>query len=383
MKIKEWFRPKGEALAVQTLRAQGTPFGLLDRVQPLGKQQHQLYDALREAVPIVDAALGKLIRLMGSFQVGAADPWAQEEINKFLREVPVGGYGTGIQQFLWCYLDNLLCYGNAVGEMVLSNDGSRVAALYNAPLQSLTIKQGENSLNTTVMVLGEGFQPRPVPYPELVMFSALNPKAGEVIGRPLLEGLPFVSSVLLKIFHTIGQNFDRVGNLRFAVTYKPNGPMDQSAAQEIAQTIAQQWSSAMSSPQEGMVKDFVAVGDVDIRVIGADNQILDTQVPVRQMLEQIVAKLGLPPFMLGLSWSSTERMSKQQADILTSELESYRAILDPVILKICKTHLLLRGMACPLWVDWDNINLQDEVELARADLLHAQAKTLEEKKGNE
>ena len=33
----------------------------------------------------------------------------------------------------------------------------------------------------------------------------------------------------------------------------------------------------------------------------------------RQMLEQLVAKTGLPPFLLGLSWSSTERMSAQQA----------------------------------------------------------------------
>lgn len=64
----------------------------------------------------------------------------------------------------------------------------------------------------------------------------------------------------------------------------------------------------------------MAVGDVSIKVIGADNQWIDTEVPVRQMLEQIVAKLSIPPFMLGLSWSTTERMSKQQADGLTSEL---------------------------------------------------------------
>ena len=71
--------------------------------------------------------------------------------------------------------------------------------------------------------------------------------------------------------------------------------------------MASQWADTMR--ESGQVKDFVAVGDVDIKVIGADNQALDTQVPVRQMLEQIVAKLGLPPFILGLSWSTTERMS--------------------------------------------------------------------------
>lgn len=85
----------------------------------------------------------------------------------------------------------------------------------------------------------------------------------------------------------------------------------------MAENIAAQWRNALSQ-SDGKVRDFVCVGDVDIKVIGADNQILDIQVPARQMAEQIVAKLGIPPFLLGLQWSTTERMSAQQADILTS-----------------------------------------------------------------
>ena len=95
------------------------------------------------------------------------------------------------------------------------------------------------------------------------------------------------------------------------------------------------------------------------------------------MLEQIVAKTGLPPFMLGLSWSSTERMSSQQADVLTSELEAYRHILTPVIRKICTAFLRSRGFGCSPEIVWDNITLQDEVELSRARLYNAQAEKLE------
>ena len=73
----------------------------------------------------------------------------------------------------------------------------------------------------------------------------------------------------------------------------------------------------MQDTRSGSVRDFVAVGDVDIKVIGGDAPILDSQVPVRQVLEQIVAKTSIPPFMLGLNWNSTERMSAQQADNLT------------------------------------------------------------------
>lgn len=82
--------------------------------------------------------------------------------------------------------------------------------------------------------------------------------------------------------------------------------------------MAREWRAAMDG-SSGSVSDFVAVGNVEIRVIGAHSPILDTEVPVRQLLEQIIAKLGVPPFLLGLHWSTTERMSKQQADLLTSE----------------------------------------------------------------
>lgn len=95
---------------------------------------------------------------------------------------------------------------------------------------------------------------------------------------------------------------------------------------------------------------------------------------ISEILEQLIAKLGIPPFMLGLSWSTTERMSSQQADILTSELEAYRRYLTPVILRIVNIWAGLEGIAADFKVKWHDINLQDEVELARAELLRAQAK---------
>ena len=63
--------------------------------------------------------------------------------------------------------------------------------------------------------------------------------------------------------------------------------------------IAREWSAAMQEGKQGSIRDFVAVGDVDIKVIGADNQVLDSEVPVRQILEELVARTGIPPFLLG------------------------------------------------------------------------------------
>ncbi len=214
-----------------------------------------------------------------------------------------------------------------------------------------------------------------VKYPELVFCSALNPPPGSARGVSLLHGLPFVSGILIQIYNTIGVNWERLGNVRFAVTYKPtNDAADRAYAKERAQQIAGEWSRAM---RKDSVSDFVAVGDVSIKAIGADNQILDSSVPVREMLEQIVAKLGLPPFLLGLSWSSTERMSSQQADILTSELEAYRRILNTVIHRICSLWLRLNGYEPEFTVEWEDITLQDEIESANARYLNAKAAQME------
>ena len=138
--------------------------------------------------------------------------------------------------------------------------------------------------------------------------------------------------------------------------------------------MVQTWKDAMSS--KDAVKDFVAVGDVKISVIGADNQILDSDVPARQMLEQIIAKTGLMPYMFGLSWSTTERMSQQQADILTTELEAYRRIVTPVIEKIGRVYLALIGSTSELEIEWSDITLQDETQLAQAKLYNAEAEKL-------
>ena len=134
----------------------------------------------------------------------------------------------------------------------------------------------------------------------------------------------------------------------------------------------------MRENRQGVVRDFVAVGDVEIRVIGTDGQVMESEIPVRQLLEQIVARLGLPPFMLGLSWSSTERMSQQQADMLTSELWSLRRTVEPVLKRICRLFLALEGMEGETEIVWDEISLQDTVEEARAALYRAQAEKLGE-----
>ena len=104
---------------------------------------------------------------------------------------------------------------------------------------------------------------------------------------------------------------------------------------------------------------------------------------MRQITEQLVARTGIPPFLLGLNWSTTERMSAQQADLMTSELTSIRRTLDPVIEKVCTLWLHMHGYACPVSAEWETINLQDAVEEAKAALYVAQAEKIYGEEGKE
>ena len=338
----------GAGTAVQLREGGRHPFGVLDGYVPLRNGEIALYRSIREAVPIVDAALRKLVRLAGGVQVFCRDKSAQEGLDWFLQHVNTGRGQRGIQSFLDCYLDSMLTCGRAVGEIVPDRRGrDAVGGLRELPRQ------------------------------ELLLFTPFQPEVGSPYGVSLLRSMPFLTEILLKIYQAVGMNWERMGNVRFAVVYKPgDSPLDQSMAQERSRQIAKEWSAAMQAGKDGSVRDFVAVGDVDIKVIGADNQILDSEVPVRQILEQLIARTGIPPFLLGLSWSSTERMSTQQADMMTSEITAIRRGLEPVVERICELWLTLHGYDRRITVDWADINLQDLVEEARAELYREQAEDL-------
>ena len=369
-------KSKTRTCAVQTTgKSPGLvhPFSAIERYTPLSDTELELYSSLREAVPVIDAAIGKIVRLVGTFELKALHPRTQKILDSFQRNVCVSPGMRGLANFIYAYLDQLLTFGTAVGEMVPSGDMRSLEALYNASLKNVSVLPCADGLG--ISVCRKDAESTPFENQGLILCSLLSPDAGSAKGNSILKGLPFVSSVLLKVFSAVGSNWERAGNVRYAITYKPTDGNTAGAAQR-AREIAGEWSKAMRDDRG--VCDFVAVGDVSIKVIGSDGQILDCDVPVRHMLEQIVSKLCIPPFLLGLSWSSTERMSAMQTDILTSELEYFRTLLTPVIERICRTHLLLCGEQPEFEVEWSNISLQDELSLAQARLVNAQAKQLEE-----
>ena len=347
------------------------PFGAMRSFQPLGGGEERVYREMREAIPVLDAAVGKMVRLCGGFQAKCRNPEAQNKLEQFLLTVPCGRGQMGMDSFLAGYLDSLLTYGRAVGEMVVA--GGKLRAVCWGDVTTLEVQEGSNGLETVLWGMDERGLMRPLPYQHLLLFTTMNPEPGHPYGVSIFRGMPFLADILLKIYNTIGSNWERAGNIRYSVICKGGENMDPAVVQDRGRQVAAEWAKAMEDGKNGTVRDFVAVGDVEIKVIGGETPILDSEVPVRQILEQLVAKTGLPPFLLGLSWSTTERMSTQQADLLTSELWALRRTVEPAVRKVCRTFLALEGLDDRFEIEWDDISLQDITQEAQAELYRAQA----------
>jgi hypothetical protein len=359
-------------VAVCQLRsAERHPFGALRSFAPLGTGEEEIYRQLREAIPVLDAAVGKLVRLSGGFAVECANGVSQKRLEEFLKTMPCGYGQVGIDSFLGCYMDSLLTYGRAVGEIVLAGD--RVRGLCWGDVTALEVSQGDNPMEVVLWGPDGKGRMAPLPYQHLLLFTALNPEPKHPYGVSMFRGMPFLAEILMKIYAAIGSNWERAGNVRYSVICKNGENLDPSVAQARSNQIAREWAKAMEDSKNGTVRDFVAMGDLQIGVIGGDAPILESQVPVRQMLEQLIAKTGLPPFLLGLNWSTTERMSTQQADILTSEIWALRRTVEPVVEKICRIFLSCEGMDDRVKILWNDISLQDITQEAQAELYKAQA----------
>lgn len=209
MKRRKKEQTGGAAAAVQVRERGGHPFAALRGYMPLGGADAALYRSVREAVPIVDAAIGKLVRLSGGFRVLCEDERAQEELGEFLRTVNVGHAQVGFNAFLDKYLDSLLTNGRAVGEIVPDAEGREIAAVLCHRVEQLALREGETALDVRFCGYDAAGRLRELPRQELVLFTPLLPESENPYGVSLLRSMPFMAELLSRIYYAVGQNWER------------------------------------------------------------------------------------------------------------------------------------------------------------------------------
>ena len=335
---------------------------------------YSVYDAIREGVPFVDTALRKLARMAGGFKVKSPSQATADRVNEWLYSVRTFGVCSGFDTFERSYVNSLLQYGKSLGEIVLSENGRDIYELTIVPTKRVRLIQTPEGLQ-----FGEDSIAGIKPYErqDLFGYSAMNVMGDNPHGTSILRSLPFVANIQLVMQNALRQRWMRHGAPSFVFFEELDPTLTIPPEDIVARKAAwrDEWNAAMTDrwEQQG-VRDFFGLTQGKMRVDTAEPRLNPDYVePWRSLAEQVVGNTELAPFMLGLQWSTTERLSQQQADMIISLVASIREEVGPAYLHMVDWFQRLNGVRGVVEADWEDVSLQDAVESAQAENLRAQA----------
>lgn len=381
----------------------------------LRKVSGDFYEALREGIPIIDSAIRRLISLNGTIEILGDNPTLVKELEDFAMFVPVNDTQTGIHAFLENASNETFEQGFSISEFITTKDMKDIAGLRVADSKHIVYRRDEMGRaepwyrypgNMPVQVYSDPLtvvnQILTAQYNQTVfvagmneiklnpankMYFSINNENTNPYGVSLMRSMEFVSKILMTMENSLLNVWERFGDPSYHIHYKTSSK-DGDKTEERRQQLSTNFNTANTSKREGKSADFVTAADKDseisIGIIGSDGQELAMEIPVRHVLEQIVAKTGLPSWMLGLYWSSTERMATLEIEAALQDAKIRQLAMMPEFIRLFSTFLTIRGHK------WNSIttdpdkpgdwgmrfvtpNLRDEVATAQANFLNAQA----------
>ena len=349
------------------------------------KIEPSFYEFLREAIPIIDAAIKRLVVLDGHIEVVGDNDALVEEIKEWIYNVPVNDIQKGLQAYHQNWTNETFEQGFGLGEFVTDKKRTDIVGLRVADSKFIKFKRTDFGLALYQRADNDSDW-RLLNVDNLQYFSIDNENQNPY-GTPLMRSCEFTAKILATMHNSLLHVWERFGDPSFSVIYKTSRS-DGTDHEQRRKTIQEEFNTAIRAKREGKSADFVRAIDknseITIDVIGAGGQVLELEVPVRHVVEQIVAKTGLPPWTLGLSWSTTERLADNQAEILLADINTRQAAKMPHFYNLVRTLLLLRGRTWKKgdWkLQWAQVNLRDALKQAQARFMNAQADMYDRENG--
>ncbi len=339
-----------------------------------------LYDIMREAIPILDETVSKLKGLIGSFEIQSENKTVKETLDIFCKNVQVNYHGYGINEFVNQIADSAIAKGFGVGELIPNIGLSDIYKLKTAKANYFRfVKSGEELV--LAQRIPQTMTDNIITDMENIYYLAFDKRDGYPQGYSLFWSLPFMSEIFVRISSAINNTIWRVGDPTFLITVEGGDGSSIHECNQAASQIKDAIVESMKSRKTGNVRDVyggVKNATINVRTLGTEKDLINLEVPLRTILEQIIAKTSLPPFMFGISWATTERMSTHQNDMVVSNTENYRTKIDPILRDIFDKKLIMSNVNnFDYEIVWNPVNLMDEAEQARAHYLEAQAKAKE------
>lgn len=341
------------------------------------KVDAQFYEFLREAIPVMDAAIWRLVSLDGFLVVEGNNSALVDEIQDWMESVPVNDLQTGLQAFHQNFSNEAFEQGFTLGEFVANSARTDIIGLRVADSKYIKFNRTPTEMEIWQRADGD-LQERKLNTANLLYWSILNENQNPY-GTPLFRSCEFVAQVLATMHNSLLNVWERFGDPSFSLVYK-TGRKDGNNHKDRCDALAKDLDSVVRAKRLGKSADFVHAidkdSDIDIKVIGAVEQVLELEIPARHILEQIVSKTGLPPWMLGMHWSTTERLAEFESEMVLADIVTRQSAKLPTFKRVITTLLKMRGRT---WKkgDWElkfqQVNLHDVEKQARARFLNAQA----------
>lgn len=400
----------GRNLGARESQPQGVWTGTFDDWNPRTVIPH-FYEAIREAVPLIDAGINILCTLDGVLDIETESTAQEMELREFLEGVKVNDLQEGMQALYTGSSNEMYEQGHAIAEIVLTKNKKDIERLrladskgtYMERTESGALKvwykppgrrrgrgdgtdnieailRNEYRANVHSMLTQNGYRELDQRF---LVYAGLDIEADNPYGVSKLRSMEFVARAVLTMENATAQTWARFGDPIFEILYKTNNKQVSEDNEELTRrrnTFAESLATALNIKKQGNSADVVnAIGkddELEIKVLGADGQVLDIEQPMRHFEEQIVAKLGLPSWMLARHWSTAERLARSQGEIVLQQIRTRFAHRKAGLERIIATMLRARGRT---WNknDWKLVqlvpNLQDMLAEAQAEFLRAQA----------
>lgn len=368
-----------------------------------------LYEALKEAVPMLDGGLGRMVTLDGILEVEGDNDKVVAVIEDWMRNVPVNDLETSYQSAYASQGGECYEQGHGIVEWIYDAKGREVIGLrvadskgtaflrdtdrmrifYRAPgterdRRNDGLDQVERILTGQVrrppssgMLIKAGYVELD---PSQLVVSVHRPEADNPYGTSLMRSVPFVAQNLLRMQNAVGRVWTRFGDPSFHIEFSTkSAKIDGPEAQRRANRIASDLATALKAKESGNSVDLatgVSANDtIAIKIIGAVDEALEIEMPARHMIEQIVAAFGIPAWMLGVSWAQAAGIAEPQSELVLQDSRTRFALREPGLRRPIEAMLRGRGITWKAG-DWKLVqrlpSLHDEVKRAQAGFLIAQ-----------
>lgn len=340
-----------------------------------------LIEQIPQLIPSVSAALRILTQLVGCPKVVSDNKSAAKETMDWWERVNVNQISTGGGNWFPGHVRDHLLYGRAHAEIIATARYREVFALQTLHPRSIELRPRPGYGVDLIQVQPFGM-PAPLEPRELFLTTVHDLAQDNPNGTSILASLPTVSQILNKMLAALGETWERYGVPTYVIIWDPpEGLSDPngSKARAVVTEALTGLENAVLAKANGQTRDFGAAGKFRIEILGAAGENLQIQGDGRFIEEELLSVFGLPSWMLGKTWSTTERLSTEQAKLIGESIDEIRDHLEPSVKYLFEFRSLLVGRPFEFELEWEAPSLVDEkgsadAEKAQADALAATTK---------